>query len=160
MITIQEIYEALKADFFEASGTGLTAGGDMSLRLMAVAAEIFSLEAQCEFVKRQAFPQTAEGEYLDRHAQVRAISRRQAAKAGGELRFSLNDAAAEAVAIPAGTACVNGGGGIYVTIEDAAIPAGELGCSVAAVAAEVTSNGADATSTGARAGSQGARAQL
>ena len=135
MRTITEIYEALKQDFYEAGGMGIAEGGDMSLRLMAVAAEMFSLEAQCEFIKRQAFPQTAEGEYLDRHAYVRAISRRQAVKAGGVLRFILNDAVAADTIIPKGTECMDGAGQLYITEAEARIAAGELACDVEAHAA-------------------------
>ncbi len=132
MRSINEIYEKLKQNFFDAGGTGLSEGGDMSLRLMAVAAEIFSLEAQCEFTMRQAFPQTASGEYLDKHAATRAISRRQAVKAGGMLRFSLNEAAGEAVEIPAGTQCMNGAGDVFVTTASARIAPGETQCEVGA----------------------------
>lgn len=132
MRTINEIYEALKQNFFSASGMGLVEGGDMSLRLMAVAAEMFSLECQCEFVKRQAFPQTAAGEYLDYHAAVRALERRQAARAEGVLRFSLNEAAAADVEIAAGTQCMNASGEVFVTTEPGVIAAGETKCEVRA----------------------------
>lgn len=134
MRTITEIYEALKQDYFDASGMGLAEGGDMSLRLMAVAAEMFSLEAQCDFAMRQAFPQTASGEYLDRHAEVRAIRRREGVKARGVLRFSLNESTSTAVEIPAGTQCMNGAGELFISTAAAAIPAGELSCEVEACA--------------------------
>ena len=126
MRSITEIYEALKKDFYEVAGAAVTEGGDMSLRLMAVAAEIFSLEAQCEFTKKQAFPQTADGEYLDLHAAARAITRKEACRAGGVLRFSLNAPAAETVSVPAGTECLSGAGVVYLTAEEGEIPAGEL----------------------------------
>lgn len=135
MRTTNEIYEALKQDFYEASGIGITDGGDMSLRLMAVAAEMFTLEAQCEFVKRQAFPQTASGEYLDKHAATRAISRRAATKAGGTLVFSLKEALDSAVSIPLGTECMNASGTVFATTAAAEIAPGELSCEVSACAA-------------------------
>lgn len=134
MRSVNEIYEALKADFLEASGRDITEGGDMSLRLMAVAAEIFSLEAQCEFVKRQAFPQTAAGEYLDYHARCRAIERRKAAAATGRLKFLLNENALQDVEIAAGLQCLDRAGNVFVTAEAGSITAGESECEVEAYA--------------------------
>ena len=134
MRTINEIYEALKQNFLEVSGRAVTEGGDMSLRLMAVAAEIYSLEVQCEFVKRQAFPQTAEGEYLDYHAETRAITRGEAAAARGKLRFSLNAPAAEAVDIAEGLQCLDLAGNVFITAEKGTISSGETSCQVEAYA--------------------------
>ncbi len=132
MRTTKEIYEALKQDFYEACGISLREGGDMALRLLAAAAELFTLEAQCDYVRRQAFPQTAEGQQLDLHAASRAISRRGEVKATGELCFSLSGAAAAAVSIPVGTECLDGAGRVYVTVEEGIIPVGQLSCTVAA----------------------------
>lgn len=147
MRTITEIYEALKKDFFDCAGAGVTEGGDMSLRLMAVAAEMFSLEAQCEFVKRQAFPQTAAGEYLDMHAATRAISRKAAVKATGKLKFSIAEAAEAELNVPVGTECLNGAGLAFVTTEEGVIVPGELSCEVAAAAALEGENGNTAAGT-------------
>lgn len=141
MRTINEIYEGLKRDYYELCGRAVTEGGDMSLRLMAVAAEIFSLEAQCDFAKRQAFPQTAAGEYLDMHAGVRAISRREAAKATGVLRFSISEAQEEAISVPAGTECLDALGRVFVTRSDAEIAAGATYCEAAAEAEDTGEEG-------------------
>lgn len=136
MRTLDEIYKALKEDFYSAGGPVLAEGGDMSLRLMAVAAEIFSLEAQCDYVLRQAFPQTAAGEALDRHAQVRALQRREAAKAGGVLRFYTAQAAVTELTVAAGTQCLNAAGAAFVTTEEGTIAVGDTYCDVAAEAVE------------------------
>ena len=61
MRSIEEIYESLAGRFSEKSGTALIEGGDMSLRLWALAGEIFTLEAQADFVARKSFPQTSVG---------------------------------------------------------------------------------------------------
>lgn len=141
MRTVNEIYTSLRENFYEAGGTAIREGGDMSLRLMAVAAQIYSLEAQCRYALRQAFPQTAEGEYLDRHAQVRALERRQAAKAAGNLRFYAAQAAAAELSIPAGTQCLDAQGRVFVTLEEGTIGADESFCSVAAQAQTAGSAG-------------------
>lgn len=141
MRTIEEIYQALAADFVSAGGAALAEGGDLSLRLRAVAAEMFTLEAQADFVARQSFPQTATGEYLDRHALLRGLTRGAAQKASGTLRFYL-DAAGEAdVSVPAGTECMTAAGIAFVTTEDGTIAAGETWCDVAAEAVEPGSGG-------------------
>lgn len=134
MRTVNEIYTSLRQSFYEAGGETIKQGGDMSLRLMAVATQIFSLEAQCEYMLRQAFPQTAEGEYLDRHAQVRALERRQEGKAGGKLRFYAAQAAASGLTVPQGTQCLDAQGRVFVTLEEGKISEGESFCSVEAQA--------------------------
>ncbi len=116
-------------------------GGDMSLRLRAVAAELFSLEAQAEFTLRQSFPQTAAGEYLDRHAQLRGLSRGTAQKAVGFLRFYCGGNASSALTVPAGTECRTASGAAFVTTEAGTIDAGESECTVAAEASTAGQGG-------------------
>lgn len=134
MRSIDEIYQALKSDFYAYSGYAVADGGDMALRLMAVAAQIFSLEAQCDYAIRQAFPQTASGEHLDCHAQVRALTRREAAKAAGKLCFSCTEPAQTELTVAAGTQCMSASGAVFVTNEEGKIAAGGSSCLVAAQA--------------------------
>lgn len=141
MRTTEEIYNALIADFAEYSGAAAAEGGDLSLRLKAVAAEIFSLEAQADFVSRQCFPQTATGEYLDRHALLRGLQRGGRQTAVGALRFYLTEAAAGDIEIPAGTECMTAVGTAFRTAEDGNIAAGTTYCTVAAEAVEPGSGG-------------------
>ena len=141
MRTIDEIYSALAEDFISAGGVALTEGGDMALRLRAVAAEIFTLEAQADFVVRQSFPQTAVGTYLDDHAALRGLERGTAQKAVGTLRFYLDAAGEDAVDIPTGTECMTAAGVSFVTTEEGNIPAGETYCDVSAEAVDPGSGG-------------------
>lgn len=141
MRTTQEIYAGLKQSFFEQCGIAIADGGDMALRLMAVAAEIFSLEAQCAYTLRQAFPQNAAGEYLDKHARVRALERRKAAHAAGVLRFYADGAAATELNVPEGTQCLDADGQVFVTTQAAVIPKGGEYCDVPAKAAAAGENG-------------------
>ena len=92
MKTVEEIYQEMAAAFAEETGAEVSAGGDLAVRLYAVAAEIYSLYVQGEWVVRQCFPQTAEGEYLDRHAQLRGLTRKEAERAEGVIRFSAGTA--------------------------------------------------------------------
>ena len=141
MRTIEEIYGALIADLVSAGGVVPAEGGDMALRLRSFAAEVFTLEAQADFVARQSFPQTAVGEYLDNHAALRGLARGAAQKAVGALRFSLNAASADDVTIPAGTECMTAAGVSFVTTAAGTIEAGDTWCGVAAQAAEAGSGG-------------------
>lgn len=141
MRTVEEIYSALAADFVAAGGAALTEGGDMALRLRAVAAELLSLEAQADFVTRQCFPQTATGDCLDLHAELRGLERGAALCAGGALHFSLAGAAESDVSVPAGTVCMTAANLCFVTTEEGCIAAGTLSCSVAAEAVDAGSGG-------------------
>lgn len=66
-------------------------GCDSAVRLYALAAELQSLLMQADWVLDQSFPQTAQGMYLDYHAETRGITRAAAEKAVGTLRFAAAD---------------------------------------------------------------------
>ena len=71
MKTVESIYEEMLEQFGTCTGLEPVEGCDLSARLYAVAAQVYALYVQADWVARQAFPQTAQGEYLDRHAQLR-----------------------------------------------------------------------------------------
>ena len=76
-----------------------SADGD-SIYAAAAAAQIYAMYLQADWVARQAFPQTAEGDYLDLHAQLRGLERKQASHAAGTLRFFADQAAETPREIP------------------------------------------------------------
>ena len=141
MKTVEEIYGALCADF--AQRTGLEAGGDgdLAVRLYAVAAQVQALYVQTDWVGRQCFPQTAAGEFLDRHAQLRGLARRQAAQAEGTIRFQCDAAASSDLDIPLGTVCMTAGLVRFETTEAAVLGAGETYVDVPARAVEPGTGG-------------------
>lgn len=136
MKTIEEIYQEMTAEFAARTGVELAADGDMAVRLYAVAAQIYSLYVQSQWVARQCFPQTATGEYLDRHATLRGLTRRQAARAEGILRFGVDTAHSTDLTIPAGTVCMTAGLVRFETLEDAVLTAGTTQVEVSARAVE------------------------
>ena len=69
----RRIQELLSA-YGEKTGVAPAEGCDLSARLYACAAQVFSLYVQAGWVARQAFPLTAEGEDLDRRAQLRGLA--------------------------------------------------------------------------------------
>ena len=93
MEELNAIYERMRAIFAEEAGFVPNDGCDAMVRLYALASEVQSLLAQADWVLDQSFPQTAVGQYLDYHAETRALARLPAAKATGVLRFSAPSAA-------------------------------------------------------------------
>ena len=146
-MTVEEIYQQMAACFEEEAGTALRGDGDMAVRLYAVAAQIYGLDVQAEWVDRQCFPQTAAGEFLDKHAQLRGLARRQATAAQGTIRFSTDAAAATDLAVPAGTICLTAGGVRFETTREAVLEAGETAVDVPARAVEPGAAGNAAAGT-------------
>ncbi len=136
MKSVEEIYEAMRRGFQQRSGVEIGDGCDMAVRLYAAAAEIQALYCQAEWVLRQCFPQTAEGQALDNHGAMRNLSRRGSARSSGSITFSVSTAAAGERQVPAGTVCLTQDGIRFITLESGVIGAGELSCTVAAEAVE------------------------
>ena len=125
-MSIEEIYQQMVQTVQRETGLTLAGDGDMAVRLYAVAAQVYGLYVQAEWVGRQCFPQTAQGEDLDKHAQIRGVTRRQAAKAEGTIRFYVDEVQETEVEIPAGTVCMTAGGVRFVTTQAAAVAPGAL----------------------------------
>ena len=130
MRTIEEIYGELTAAYEAAGNVVLRDGGDMALRLRTVAAQIFALEKQLEYSRAQAFPQTAEGMFLDRHAEVRGLQRMGGSCARGRIRFFVEEPAAADIPIEKGVVCTDMSGAQFITTESGQIPVGGLYCEV------------------------------
>lgn len=81
-MTVEELYGQMVDTFQRETGLALAGDGDMAVRLYAVAAQLYALYVQADWVGRQCFPQTAQGDYLDKHAQLRGLERRAATAAG------------------------------------------------------------------------------
>ncbi len=141
MEELRTIYERMRAAFAEETGFVPNDGCDMMVRLYALAAEVQSLLAQADWVLDQSFPQTAQGKYLDYHAETRALTRLTAARATGVLRFSAPSAAVTDYEIEAGSAAMTTGGVRFETTEKATLRKGETSVDVPARAVEAGANG-------------------
>lgn len=126
----------MAAVFSEKTGLEPGSAGDLAVRLYAVAAQVYSLYLQAEWTRRQCFPQTAQGEYLDLHAALRGVERKNAAPAHGSIRFSVPTAADTDRTIPAGTVCMTVGLVRFETTQDAVLQQGQLFVDVPAQALE------------------------
>lgn len=147
MKTVDEIYGELAAAF--AGATGQTAGqdGDLAVRLYAVAAQVYALYVQADWTARQCFPQTAAGEYLDQHAFLRGLERKEAAQAVGVIRFHVDQVGSTDLTIPAGTVCMTAGLVRFETTEAAVLQAGRLYVDAPAKAVEPGAAGNAAAET-------------
>lgn len=125
MKTVEEIYQEMRSAYGEKTGLVPAEGCDLAARLYACAAQVFSLYVQADWVARQAFPQTAEGEYLDRHAQLRGLERKEPVAARGVVRFSADVSEDADRPIPAGTVCMTAGLIRFETIEEGLLAAGQ-----------------------------------
>ena len=125
MKTVDEIYREMLSGFGERTGLEPREGCDLAVRLYAVAAQVYALYVQAEWVVRQAFPQTAEGQYLDRHAQLRGRERKPAVAAEGRVVFSALETASLPRDIPKGTVCMTAGLVRFETTEGAVLAAGQ-----------------------------------
>ena len=136
MKTIEEIYGEMMDCFGGETGLEPREGTDLSARMYALAAQVYALYVQADWVARQAFPQTAEGEYLDFHAQLRSLERKPVLPAQGTVRFTAGEAAQEDRSIPKGTVCMTAGLVRFETTREAVLPAGALTADVPAQALE------------------------
>lgn len=137
----EKIYNEMCKELSERCGTAINSGGDMALRLAAVAMQLESLWAQAEWTKNQCFPQTAAGEYLDLHAASRGLERKPPSCASGFIRFETDEPRQYALSIPAGTICMNAAGAEFAVEADCAIDAGESFCLAPAAAKQSGSRG-------------------
>lgn len=127
MKSYDEILESMKSDFFERTGCNADEASDTGIKLRVLAGELYNLQSYAEWIKKQAFPQTAQGEYLDYFAQSRGLERKSAQKAVGNVRFSIDEPTNIDVEILAGTIVSTGGEKpvSFVTLDYGIIHAGE-----------------------------------
>ena len=128
METTEEILARMEEAYQAASGHPAQDVSDTGLRLRVLAGELLRLNAEVEWLRRQSVPHTATGQWLDRHAAARGVTRRPAAKAQGRIAFSRYLPLSFDLTVPAGTVCATSGEDPveYVTLQDAVLPAGEL----------------------------------
>lgn len=134
METYEQILTRMKESFRETAGFEPQEASDIGIRMRVLAGEIFSLWNGLEYLKRQAFPDTALGEFLEKHAQQRGLQRKTAVCARGNLTFSRTSELWYDTEIPAGTVCAvaEENGARFVTEENAVLKAQTLSVTVPA----------------------------
>ena len=81
------------------------------------------------------------GEDLDKHAKLRNVTRRQAAKATGTVRFYVSQPQETGTEIAKGTVCMTAAGVRFLTTETVAVKAGELYAEAPVIADEAGAAG-------------------
>ena len=141
MITLEEIYQGLAAEFQTRTGKTAGSSSELAVRFYAVAAQIYSLYVQGEWTRRQCFPQTATGADLDKHAQLRDVTRRQAARATGTVRFYVSGPQETQTEIPEGTVCMTAAGVRFLTTRAVEVDAGKTYADAPVIADEAGTAG-------------------
>lgn len=136
MVTYNEILERMQKNFTDLAGFSPNDASDIGIRLKTLAGEIFSLNANIDWLKNQMFANTAVGAQLEMHAEARGIHRKSAVKSSGVLTFSREEALEYPVEIPAGTVCSTADvdGVRFETTETAVLNVNELSVDVKAEA--------------------------
>ena len=119
------ILERMTDKFTELSGYEPERASDIGIRLKLLAGELYALDSEIDWLKKQMFPNTASGEQLELHALQRGLTRRRGRKAVGEVTFRLEMPSEYEVIIPAGTICTLSDGSLnYVTTRQYSFPRG------------------------------------
>lgn len=148
MESYEDILKRMEEAYERESGHRAEDVSDTGLRLKVLAGELYRLRAEIAWVARQAFPDTAAGEWLDRHGDQRGVPRREAESAAGKITFTRYLPLSFDLTIPKGTVCASSGESPveYETTEDRVLAAGEL--SVEAPARAVVSGAAGNAAAG------------
>ncbi len=134
METINDILTRMEAAYEAEAGHPARAVSDTGLRLRVLAGELLRLQGEIAWLRRQAFPDTATGTWLDRHGEARGVTRHPASCAVGSLTFTRYIPLSFDLELPAGTVCTSTGEDPveFVTTADGVLAAGELNLTVPA----------------------------
>lgn len=143
MEAYETILERMQNAYETVSGQPVTLVSDSDFRLRVMAGEIARLQAELSWLRAQAFPFTATGEWLTRHGELRGVTRAAAAPAQGTLTLSRYLPLSFDAVLPKGTVCATTGDAPleFATTEDATLPAGSLTVTVPAQAVAAGSAG-------------------
>ncbi|TWA69742.1 putative phage protein gp47/JayE [Azospirillum baldaniorum] len=129
--TLPELIEQVRADLLARLGLDeLLRRVDGEVQARVQAAALHSLYGFIDFLARQVLPDTADTDWLDRHADLWGVQRKAAATATGTVTVS----ASTGVTIPAGTVLQRAGLGDYTAATNATAAAGVATVTVTAAA--------------------------
>ncbi len=126
MYTYDEILERMEIRYEELSGHVPDEASDIGIRLRVLAGEVFALYARLEYIKKQIMPSSADGDFLESHALMRGLQRKNGVAASGVVTFYTSGNAVGDVRIPKGTVVSTAGSGSvrFKTVEEAVISSG------------------------------------
>ena len=125
----------MQDEYKNLTGTSPDDASDIGIRLKVLALQLQELYEYADMQYQQIFPQTASGEYLDMHAQLRGLTRKAAACSSGTLIFSRSQEEEFETEVPKGTLCAlkDDPSIMFETTEKAVIGTGEISVSVPAL---------------------------
>ncbi len=129
------------SEFTARTGRPLDGGCDLAVRLYAAASQLETLYQYADWSRKQAFPQTADGQYLDWHGQMHGLSRRQSTKAVGPVQVHLSEAQPDDLLFEAGSSLYAAGDVEVILQSDYTLPAGITRFYAAVEAASAGSRG-------------------
>lgn len=134
--TKDEIFDEMKQYYGSMSGEKLDKNSVQSRIMEALATEIYAIYCYSDFIFNQAFAHTASGEYLDKQASLRGLTRKTPSKAAGVLTFYINEPVDYDIEIGSNVICSVADKPYlqYVTDNACVISAGETSTSVGATA--------------------------
>ena len=120
-----EILLQMKDTYEEMTGSDADEVSDAGIMLRLLAGELFSLNADIDWLKRAMFISTAQGEALELHARQRGIERRTGSKAVGTILVRVDSPLEYDVVIPRGTVFSTSDGALrYISATEAIIYSG------------------------------------
>lgn len=136
--TYDEILDSMKNAYFRECNVVVEDSSQTMKRFEILSSELFSVSCYGDYIFKQVFVQTADGECLDKLGELRGCTRKTASKAKGTLTFSISQAGEKDIVIPQNTVCsVDGKPYVqFATDESAVISVGELSVTVNATALE------------------------
>lgn len=136
MESYDEILSRMKQRYKEISGFEPNEESDIMLRFKVLAGEVLNSNKALDFIKQQMFAATATGEYLDKHATVRGLQRKNEEKAAGEVTFYALELSQTDIVIEKGTIVSTMGAQVwqFETTDDVTLKAGTLSIKAPVVA--------------------------
>jgi uncharacterized phage protein gp47/JayE len=137
-LTLQQLIDRIAADI-EARLPGAdarTRRSNLAVLARTQAGAVNGLYGYLDWIARQALPDTAEAEILDRHASLHNVTRTTAVAATGNITFTGSNG----VVIPSGTELQRSDGALYTTGADATIASGTATAAVTAQTLGATGN--------------------
>ena len=121
----EDILERMNDKYYELTGVEADSCGDIGIRLKLLAGELYSLNSNIDWLRRQMFPDTATGAELELHAAQRGLKRYEGTKAKGSILFKLDMPVEYDVYIPKGTVCTTADGSLnFIVLSDGYIERG------------------------------------
>ncbi|MEG1870197.1 MAG: baseplate J/gp47 family protein [Oscillospiraceae bacterium] len=103
MNSYEQILAQMTDKYAELTGIKPQDASDVGIRMKVLAYQIYSLESSLEQMEKQLLPQTAQGEYLEKHAVQRGIKRKLGTAATGEVVFTRSGMSVGEITIPIGS---------------------------------------------------------